>query len=470
MNHILTILTLLLLVPVAALHAADGPVLRKEYQERQRRVDQWYAPARFGLFYTWGMLTGSKGSSRGSENPLRYDTVAAFEAAAQDPDAIAANMVSTVKKIGARYLIFTVFHSCGRYFVTYPSDVSGYRCKATKDYFGALVNRCHQEGVPLILYMGADNYHAFIKDGPFMTEEMRDQKNVFAAVKQMINELIDRHGEKISGFWFDGQYQDDLGELIHARLPKGIVIHNNEVTLSSSHVDFGSTEFLCGRPDPEYSRPSGLLKPPLQGSAILPKRDFNEDIPQAGGWWYQGLDEKSYGSLPYVKDPTYLVKQMVSSLGQRRQWNFALGIGPMIDGKLPSCFDPMIANMGWFLAWAGESIYDTMGGEGSALNPGWWNNGAYGSITVSRKDPHILYIHVTTPPSKGWLQVQNNGYQVASVVDLRSGKPVDFGDSGLLTVRNEDWKDVTGFGAKVFKVTLVASNNENRAKGRSRKP
>ena len=88
-----------------------------------------------------------------------------------------------------------------------------------------------------------------------------------------------------------------------------------------------------------------------------------------------------------MKDRTYLVKQMVSSLGQRRQWNFALGIGPMIDGKLPACFSPMIENTGRFLAWAGESIYDTMGGEGSALNPGWFNDGAYGSITVSRKDP-----------------------------------------------------------------------------------
>lgn len=462
MRHTLTLLTVLLLAPLAALQAEDGPALRKEYQERQRRVDQWYAPARFGLFYHWGMFTGSKGSWTGSETPLRYDTVAAFEEAAQDPEVIAANMVSTVKKVGARYVIFTVFHSCSRYFVTYPSNVPGYKYKATKDYFGALVNRCHQEGVPLIVYMGADNNHAFIKDGPFMTEEMRDQKNVFAAVTQMINEIIDRHGEKIGGFWFDGKYQDDMGKLVHARLPKGIVIHNNEVTLSNPHVDFGSTEFLFERPDPEYSRPSGLLKPPLQGGAISPKRDFNEDIPQAGGWWYKGLDDKSYQSLPYVKDPTYLVKQMVSSLGQRRQWNFALGIGPMIDGKLPACFDPMIENMSRFLAWARESIYDTMGGEGSALNPGWWNGGAYGSITVSRENPRILYIHVTTPPTKGWLQVQNNGYQVASVVDLRTGKPVAFGDSGLLSIRNEDWKDVTDFGDKVFKVTLADSKSQKQ--------
>jgi hypothetical protein len=444
----------LLLSPLVALNAAEIHVadlpMKKECQERQQRVDQWYAPARFGLFYTWGLITGSGGSSRGDENPLKYNTVAAFEEAAKDPQAIAVNMVATAKKVGARYLIYTVFHSCGRYFVTYPSKVPGYKWKATKDYFGAVVNECHKEGIRLIVYMGPDSTHAWIKDGPHMTEEMRDQKNVFAAVTQMINEIIDLHGEKIGGFWFDGQYLDEMGKLIHSRLPRGIVIHNNEVELKNPNVDYGTTEFLPNPVDPAYSRPSGLVK----STYPLPKRDFNEDIPQAGGWWYKGAEEKFYQELPYVKDRTFLVKQMVSSLGQRRQWNFALGIGPMIDGTLPPYFDPMMENLSQFMAWASESIYDTMGGEGSALNPGWFSGGAYGSITVSRKDPRTLYIHVTTAPSGNRLAVQNNGYKVASVLDLRTGNQVRFADSGALILLEIDWADVATFGDKVFKVTL----------------
>jgi hypothetical protein len=464
MNRLFTTIlsgTLLLTTGSSAPSAAEpgaGLPLRKEYQERQQRVDQWYAPARFGLFYTWGMITGSKGSWKGYENPLRYDTVAAFEEAAKDPTVIAANMVATAKKAGARYIIFTVFHSCGRYFVNYPSKVSGYKWKATKDYFGALVERCHAEGVHLIVYMAACKEHGWIKGGPHLTEEMRDQKNVFAAVTQMINEIIDRHGEKIGGFWFDGNYNDELGKLVHARLPQGIVIHNNESGWGlTKTVDFGTTEFTSGPMDPVYNRPSGLLKPHPQFAMMNPIRDFNEDIPQAGGWWYEGRDDKFYQQLPYVKDPTYLVKQMVSSLGQRRQWNFALGIGPMIDGKLPPCFDPMMENMGRFMAWAAESIHDTMGGEASALNPGWFNDGAYGSITVSRKDPKTIYIHVTTAPSKDYLKVQNNGYRVASVVDLRTGKPVQFSDSGVLGLWGVKWDEVAAFGDQVFKVTLAGT-------------
>jgi hypothetical protein len=98
------ILTALLLAPLSALRAADLPPLRKDYQERQRRVDTWYAPARFGLFYTWGMITGSKGLWAGYENPLPYNSVEEFEAAAKDPKAIAANMVATVKQAGALQL------------------------------------------------------------------------------------------------------------------------------------------------------------------------------------------------------------------------------------------------------------------------------------------------------------------------------------------------------------------------------
>ena len=462
MNHLLTTIlpgAILLTAGLSGASAAEpetGLPLRKAYKDRQRRVDQWYAPARFGLFYTWGMATGSTGSWAGQEHPLRYNTVEEFEAAAEDPDAIAANMVATAKKAGARYVIFTVFHSCGHYFVTYPTKVTGYEWKATKDYFGALVERCHREGVHLVVYMGPDSFHAWINGGPYMTEEMRDQKNVFDAVTQMVNEIIDRHGEKIGGFWFDGNYNDELGKLVHARLPKGVVIHNNESGWGlTNHVDFGTTEFLSGPADPEYSRPSGLLKPHTEWGMMNPIRDFNEDIPQAGGWWYEGRDDAFYRALPYVKDSTYLVKQMVSSLGQRRQWNFALGIGPMIDGKLPACFSPMIENTGRFLGWAGEAIYDTMGGEGSAFNPGWFNDGAYGSVTVSREDPRCHYILVSTASSTDHLTVQNNGYQVASVVDLRSGKPVEFSDGGVLVVRHGDWKDVSDFGAKVFRVTLA---------------
>jgi hypothetical protein len=357
-----------------------------------------------------------------------------------------------VKKAGARYVIYTPWHPFG-YFVNYPTKESRFKWIAAKDYLGSVVNACDKQGLHLLVYA---NFNRYSQDCGHANEQFGSQADIDTVALQMINEIVDRHGEKIGGFWFDGNYTPDMGRLIRTRLPQGVVIHNNESGWGlTPSVDFGTTEFLSGPADPDYSRPTGLVKQHPEWGMMNPIRDFNEDIPEAGGWWYLGREDAFYQELPHVKDPTYLVKQMVSSLGQRRQWNFALGIGPMIDGTLPACFAPMIENTGRFLAWAGEAIYDTMGGEGSAFNPGWFNKGGYGSVTVSRKDPRCHYILVTTAPSEERLGVQNNGYQVASVVDLRSGKPVEFIDSGTLHLLHGDWRDVSEFGAKIFKVTLA---------------
>lgn len=46
---------------------------------------------------------------------------------------------------------------------------------------------------------------------------------------------------------------------------------------------------------------------------------------------------------------------------------------------------------------------------------------------------------------------------VASVTDLRTGRPIQFIDIGVLIIRTQDWSDVKEFGDKVFKVTLTGT-------------
>jgi hypothetical protein len=69
----------------------------------------------------------------------------------------------------------------------------------------------------------------------------------------------------------------------------------------------------------------------------------------------------------------------------------------------------------------------------------------------------VLYVHVTTAPESDNLRVPNNGYKVASVVDLRTSHPIQFTDIGVLIIRNQDWSDVATFGDKVFKITLAGT-------------
>src|SRR5580658_2106560 len=75
--------------------------MKKEYQERQERVSQWYAPARFGLFCHWGLFTGGGDSSTDEPHPFCHNTVAEFEAAS-DPGVMASNLVATAKRMGVR--------------------------------------------------------------------------------------------------------------------------------------------------------------------------------------------------------------------------------------------------------------------------------------------------------------------------------------------------------------------------------
>jgi hypothetical protein len=437
--------------------------IKREYQERQERVSRWYAPARFGLFCHWGLFTGGGDSSTSEPHPFCYNTIAEFEAAAKEPDVIASNLVATAKRMGARYITFTLLHSCDRYTVMFPAKTPGFKMKASEDYIGALAARCQQEQIHLLLYLCGGSEHGFTTGGPWLDESLRDGKKYIEATKGLLDELAALHPGEISGFWIDGD-SSDLPKYMREHFPGCIVIHNNDGNFGwgntgDPNMDYGTTEFLSGPASPEYSRPSGLIRTHKQWNILPPRRDYNEDIPCAGAWWYQsaGPDEDGYRDSPYAKSPTLIVKQMVSSLGQRREWNFAIGVGPMIDGTFSPSLRPMVESLHSFFAWASESIYDTIGGEGSALNPGWWNNGAFGSVTVSLKDPKVLYVHVTTAPESDNLRVPNNGYKVASVVDLRTSHPIQFTDIGVLIIRNQDWSDVATFGDKVFKITLAGT-------------
>jgi hypothetical protein len=440
---------------------ADLP-LKKEYQERQERVSQWYAPARFGLFCHWGLFTGSESDSD-DPHSFRYHSIAEFEAAVGDPDVMASNLVGTAKRMGARYLTFTLIHSDDHYAVMFPAKTPGFKLKTTRDYIGALAEACQREQIHFMLYLCGGPDHAFDNGGPWLDEPLRDGKKYTQATKGLLDELAVLHPGQISGFWIDGD-PADLPRYMRSHFPGCIVIHNNDGNFGwgstgDPNMDYGTTEFLSGKADPDYCRPSGLVKTEPRWNLLPPRRDYNEDIPVVGSWWYQSSrpDEDGYRNSIYAKKPTYVVKQMVSSLGQRREWNFAIGVGPMIDGTFSPSLHPMVEHLHDFFGWAGESIYDTTGGEGSALNGGWWNDKAYGSVTVSLKDPKILYLHVTTAPTTDHLRVPNNGYKVASVVDLRTGDPIQFTDIGVLILHTEDWSDVEKFGDKVFKITLTGA-------------
>ncbi|MHB9133916.1 MAG: alpha-L-fucosidase [Armatimonadota bacterium] len=432
-------------------------------EEHRQRVMAWYAPARIGLFYHWGLFTGGGCSgppdwSPAWNQPFTYPTVEAFEAAAADPDAIARNMVDTAVHVGARYIIYTAFHCSEHYCPMYPSAVEGFLVRTTKDYLGAFIRECVRQEIKPILYFpsGSGNW-VRCGDGVWLEEPYVEREGYTRLLTNFVNELYQRYGDAIAGFWVDLLDLDaSVAELMRRLWPQAIISVNTDTSFRTPEMDICTTEVTTGTLDPAYCRPSALWKVNPWG-ALPPRRDFNEDIPTCNQWWHGStfITEEEMLAGPYVQDPTFMVKEMVSSLGQRGQWNYAHGLGPTIDGTPPAMFQPMLDNMHRFMAWAGESIYRTTGGEGAPLQQGWTSGGGFFSITVSLDDPKILYLHVTTAPSLDALHVLHYGQAVREVTDLRTGEQLAFTQVGRLEITGVDWADVTTYGDKVVKVALA---------------
>jgi hypothetical protein len=423
------------------------------YKKRKARVSQWYESARLGIFYHWGMFTGG-GMTSDNENyvPLTYKTIEELEAAAPEPDELATNMVSTAVRFGAKYLNITCLHSCAGYCVIFPSKLDGFLLKTRFDYLGAIIDESVRNQIKPMIYMPMENLSWNAKGGPYLKEDCRDMKGFCGLLELLIDELAERYGDKIGGIWLDGGVTEEFKDFpkhIHSRLPNAIVVVNNNM-LDVNDVDYGTAEFLEDEPNPIYNRPSAL-----------PTRldDFIEDIPNCCSWWHwkdpgrfaHGVRQKE---APYLEDNTFMVKQMLSSIGQRVRWNYTIGIPVAINGKIPEKYNPMFDKMERFMEWASEAVYDTFGGLHSNVKPGWINDDGFCSVTVSNKINDCCYVLVTTAPKTNCAKFFTNGLEPVCVSDLRTGETIEFDMSGGMGIQlsDQDWSDVDKYGAKVFKV------------------
>ena len=445
----------------------------KDYLRRKENIGKWFGPARFGLFYHWGLFTAGGSTSVHEDHyfPMHLKSVEEFEAATPAPEVVAKNMLDAACQVGARYITFTMVHTCDAMLWLYPSKAPGYLRKTKQDYLGAVLDECARRDVKCIVYFPNSAGEHWNSGGTeWIDERYSTQENFAELMRFVFRELFERYGDKIAGFWMDGcniPHASSLAE--YARSLKEDIIFNinNETDFDVAGMDMCTTEFLAKESFPSYNRPDGLSVPNHKPATPLPPKDFNEDIPTCNGWWNHEYEERYNPGAwqeylkdrkPYVEDKTYFVKEMLASLGQRGQWNYTLGIGPKLDGTMPEEFRPMFENMHRFMGWAGEAIYNTTGGEGSLIRPGWWNwwhNGkgkTFGSVTRSLCDEALYYLHVTTAPEDVTLQLQTNGAVPSSITDLRTGKRVSFGIKGRLIIHNDDWNDVGDYGAKIFQV------------------
>jgi len=446
--------------------------MNQDFLARKERVMEWYAPARLGLFVHWGLYTGG-GMITGGPNftPLTYPDIASFEAAAPTPEEFASNIVALAEKIGAKYINLTLLHSNDGYAIIYPTALTEFQLRTTKDYLGAVLNVCEQHGIRVMVYFPLEVAATEIKGGPYIAPGITAR----ALYEKLIQELSERYGDKIGGFWLDGGFTDaflDFPAYIRQFFPAAIINVNSCTFGQVADVDFTVTEFLGDVPSPAYDRPSGLRKM-NKFNINVPPDDFNEDIPNCASWWYwknrgrfaAGISNKE---KPYLDDKFFLVKQLISSLGQRGQWNCTLGLPVLIDGTVEEMYWPMLDAVSEFLKWGSEAVYKTTGGIKSPIRPGSFHGGGYCSVTQSLETPSNCYVLVTEAPAaersgyflqsphpgSSYAAFFTNGYVPVCISDLRSGEVLEFsmpGGNGVY-LKDVDWSDVQQYGVKVLKV------------------
>jgi F5/8 type C domain-containing protein/alpha-L-fucosidase-like protein len=408
--------------------AASGEVLNPR--------QQWMRASTAGLFLHWGMFTAP-----------RHTDCAAWERDVTAGGWSADYWVDEARKLGASYIVLATFHSRLGYARPWPSAIPG-SCSTQRDFLGELVKAGNAKGVHVLLYM-TDDPQWYNETGVNTLNSA-----AYSAYKGRQVDLTTRRGfgeysydlffevmaryPDLGGFWIDNdnEYWEDnhLYEQIRQIRPSWLLSNNNEDT---PIMDTVSNEQKVGM-TPAYDYPQAAWTPMPR----LVEADYK--LPTTGDWWYDGADHPVDVRLSTGRYITNAGSSMKSLMAETA----------MVNGKFP----PSQEQFNNFMASWVPPIKASLGGtEGGGymyggMEPGFWNDGAHGVVTVE-PGARTQYVHVVTRPSTDLVRLRDNGYWVTNVTDLRTGKRMRFNQSGgylsILGVTDWDQYDT------VFKVDTL---------------
>jgi len=378
---------------------------------------EWLRNSTVGLFMHWGMRT----------YPAHTDCQV-WEDAVTNGGWNADYWVDEALKLHAQYIVLATFHSRLGYARPWPSEIPG-SCSTNRDFLGELIAAAKAKRVKVILYMTDDP--KWYWEGSPPGGSWFDSA-AYSAYKGEPVDLTTRWGfgmfsydnfvevmhnyPDLAGFWIDNdnEYweQNGLYERIRAERPDMLLSNNNEDT---PIMDTVSHEQKTGM-TPPYDYPAATWTP-------LPRIIEGEyKLPTGGSWWYDGQDR----DVDYPLNVGRVIANAGASIKS------LIDETPQVNGKFPSKQEAFNNFMAGYLTPIWKSINGVEGGGYmfGGLQPGAWNNGAYGTATVDKHEPDIHYIHVITPPSTNFLRVRDNGYRIARVTNFRTGAELQFSQSG----------------------------------------
>jgi len=405
-------LVAVLAVAAAAMAGLGVPAAQAETEHPRQ---EWLRDASGGVFLHWGMFTA----------PAHTDC-AAWESAVTDGGWDAHYWVAEAKKLNASYLVLATFHSRLGYARAWPSDVPG-SCAPERDFLGELVEAAKAEGLKVMLYMTDDPqwhnekgletldsaaYSAY--KGKPVDLTTRDGFGEFSY--DLFFEVMERYPD-LSGFWIDNDnaYWEShhLYEQIRELRPSWLLSNNNEDT---PIMDTVSNEQKTGM-TPAYDYPQAAFTPMPR----LTEADYK--LPTAGAWWYDGVDRPVDYQLSLGRFITNAGSSMKSLMAETA----------MVNGKFPPNQEKFNNFMAEWLAPIRSSIEGTEGGGYmyGGMQPGFWNDGSHGVITIKKDDPSQQYVHVLTrPDSQDLVRIRDRGDKVTAVSDVRTGEKMRFNQSG----------------------------------------
>ncbi|SEG17036.1 NPCBM-associated, NEW3 domain of alpha-galactosidase [Nonomuraea solani] len=421
---------------VAALLGAVPAAAEVEHPRQQ-----WMRESTAGLFLHWGMFTA----------PAHTDC-AAWERDVTEGGWSAGYWVDEAKKLRASYIVLATFHSRLGYARPWPSEIPG-SCATKRDLLGELVEAGKAKGVRVLLYMTDDpQWHneAGIQTLDSAAYSAHKGKQVDLTTREgfgeysydLFHEVMDKYPD-LSGFWIDNDNayweRNKLYEQIREKRPAWLLSNNNEDT---PIMDTVSNEQKTGI-TPAYDYPAATYTPMPR----LTEADYK--LPTSGAWWYDGKDNAV--DLPlsigrYVANAGSSIKSLMAET-------------PMVNGKFPPSQENFNTFMDTWLPPIWSAITGTKGGGYmyGGMQPGFWNDGAHGVITVA-DEARTQYVHVLTKPkSQDMVRLRDNGYRVTQVTDVRTGAPFRFTQSGgylsILGVTTWDTYDT------VFKVRTAGQQH-----------
>jgi hypothetical protein len=410
---------------------------------------QWLRASTAGLFLHWGMFTAP-----------RHLDCAAWERDVTGGGWTPDYWVDEARKLGASYIVLATFHSRLGYARPWPSKIPG-SCATQRDFLGELVDAGKAKGVRVILYVTDDPqwhneqgvetldsaaYSAY--KGRQVDLTTRDGFGMYSY--DLFFEVMEGYPD-LAGFWIDNDNayweQNRLYEQIRERRPTWLLSNNNEDT---PIMDTVSNEQKTGM-TPSYDYPQAAFTP-------LPRlTEADYKLPTTGDWWYDG------GTHPV--DVRLSTGRYVTNAGSSMK--SLMAETPMVNGRFPAPQEEFNNFMAGWVPPIRSALAGTEGGGYmyGGMQPGFWNDGAHGVVTLE-PGARTQYVHVVTRPRTELVRLRDNGYLVTEVTDLRTGERMRFNQSGghltILGIQSWDQYDtvfkVRTAGQRFFYSGLTASS------------